>query len=313
MSSFINSIAGLHRDSKISLITWINQTNNVNLDPEMVLFSPPFPTENTFRAETTDRNTIIRITARKEYDQYRGSAILLYNRLDIAKLNQLIDVTLETNDPQTTHDLLIPLWRRYGIILTEEDILDEPLVNISETPEAENRVLLKAHPSSLKWIGEFEVVLLEGRVEFRDFLTEVVLPGMNYPVEGDGSTGSAVVYAYSLNFTPAKEVLATYPVGFVIDEFDDGILNAFKAVDIYDGKDLWNVDPENPEWSLHGAEVFYNGINDESLPTNNSFKYVMGLRLRETVTTPPGAMYLHYNEPFDPMILDQSGSWESMV
>lgn len=305
MSDFLASVAGIHRSAKVSLVEWINYTNGVNLRDDMVFFSPPFPVEGSFREGTTDRNTIVRITARPEYNDYRGSTIVVYNRLPAANLNDLLDFTLETNNPQTTHDLIEPIWRRYGIIFDTDDITDEPIVNTNPDTEGPFTAKVKCHPQSLKWLGEFDVVLLDGRVEFRDFLTQTVLPGMNYPVEGDGQQGSAIVYAYSLDFTGAKDIIETYPVDYVVDEFDTELVTAFQAIDVNQGKDLWNIDPENPEWSLHGAEVFYNGVNDESLPTNNKFKYVMGLRLRDTVTTPPGVMYIHYNDPFDPMILEQ--------
>lgn len=303
----MESLFGIHRDSKVSLVTYINKTNNANLDHEMVFFSPPFPVSETYRAGTTDRNTIVRITAREEYRDYRGSTILVYNRIEMGKLNSLLSFTLETHEPQTTHDLINPIWRRYGIIFEPEDIVDEPIINVNTDPEGDFIVKVKAHHHSLKWLGDCDIILKEGRVEFRDFLTETVLPGMNYPVEGDGSTGSAIVYMYSLDFTDEKSVIETYPVDYVIDEFDEDLVNAFKNIDINEGKDLWNLDPANPEWSLHGAEVIYNGVNDESLPTNKSFKYVMGLRLRDTVTTPPGVMYVHYNDTFDPMELKQFG------
>lgn len=301
----MESLAGIHRSSKESLVLFINETNNVSLDYEMVFFSKPTPVEETWRAGTTERNTIIRITAKEDYPDFRGSAVLVYDRLDMGRLNDLITFDLETFEPETTHDLIVPIWRRYGIIFEPSDIIDEPLVDIHDNPGEPDVVRIRAHEDSLKWIGECEVTLLEGRVEFRDFLSETVLSGMNYPVEGDGTDGSAIVYMYSLDFTDEKDVVETYPEEYVVDEYDEDLLNAIRAIDINEGKDLWNLDPESTEWSLHGAEVFYNGINDESLPTNKSYKYVLGIRLREDITVPPGVMYLHYNDPFDPMALEQ--------
>lgn len=301
----LNSLAGIHRTSKESLVLFINETNNTTIDHEMVFFSKPRPVEDTYRAGTTDKNTIVRITAKEGYEDFRGSAVVVYDRLNLADLNHLISFEVETHQPETTHDLIIPIWRRFGIIFDPEDIVDEPLVNISEVPENSMVVSFKAAVDSLRWLGECNITLVDGRVEFRDFLSETVLPGMNYPVEGDGTSGSAIVYMYSLDFTPVKDVIETFPEEYVVDEFSTDLLAAVRETDINIGWDKWNLDPANPEWSLHGAEVFYNGINDESLPTNKSYKYVMGLRLRADVTVPPGVMYLHYNDPFDPTKLEQ--------
>jgi len=296
-----NSLAALHRTPQQGLVEFIARTNAVSLNPTSVYFSPPKRVVDTYRAGTTDRNTIIRLTMADNSSSFSGSKIIVYNRLDLSDLNKLIDVTIETHLPQTTHDFIRPIFLRFGIRFEPEDILDEPLINTHDNELEAPIYEIHALPESLRWIGTLRVTHNEGRGEFKDFLTVDVLPGMNYPVaEDDGTRGSAIVYMYSHDFTTHKDVLDTYPEEYVIDDTDTALMDAIKDIDTGTGKTRWNLTEADPLWSLHGAEVIYSGINDESLPTNKSYKYVLGLRLRSDMTTPPGDMYLHYNDVFDP-------------
>jgi hypothetical protein len=293
------AVKGIHRTSRESLVQYINDVNNTNLKVDQLIFGLPGVIAGTWREDATDRNTIIRITATED-SPYRDTTLVVYDRLDTGKLNSLLDFKVKTYMPETTHDLLKPVFLRYGIFLDVEDFVDEPLVNVEPDPEATPIYTLKAREDAVGWVGECRIVVGEGNAVLGDYLTVETLLGLDYPVEGDGSSGSAIVYMYGYDFTPVKEVLESYPEEYIIDEFSEDLLAAIKQIDVNEGDDLWNLDPLSTEWSLHGAEVVYNGINDATLPTNNSYKYVMGIKLRGDITIPPGVMYLHYNDPFDP-------------
>lgn len=293
---------GIFRPSKRSLVEYINSANTTTLSVDELIFGIPAPIAGTWREDNTERNTIIRITA-KEISNYRESTLIMYDRLTLDQMNDLFSTfAIRAYLPETTHDLIAPIWRRYGIILDPEEIVDQPLSEALVDPEATGDPVyaLTAVDGAIGWTGACVIQVTEGDAVLGDYLTQHQLYGLNYPVEGDGFQGSALVYMYGQDFTAIKEVLETYPEEIVLDEFSDDILNAIKQVDIHSGKDLWNLDPESAEWSLHGAEVIYNGINDIALPTNPSYKYVIGIQLADRVTTPPGVMYLHYNDPFDP-------------
>lgn len=300
MSVTIKAAWGIHRTSKQSLVQYINAANSINLKVDELIFSTPEPVEGTWRESATDKNTIIRITA-KEESKYRDTTLIVYDRLQLTHLNDLVEMEIKAYQPTTTHDLLKPIFIRFGIIIDKDDIIDEALVRSDDGDSTVDPFYtVKAKDTAIGWLGEFTVQVGEGNAILADYLNEPLLPGLNYPVEGDGFNGSALVYMYGLDFTDQKDVLDTYPQGMVLDEFSTDLLDAIKAVDVGDGKDLWNLDAENTEWSLYGAEVVYVGINDVSLPTNTSYKYVLGIKLRDDVTTPPGVMYLHYNDPLDP-------------
>lgn len=295
----ITTAMGIFRPSKRSLVEYINAANNATLTAEELLFGRPAPIAGTWRESNTERNTIIRITA-KEISIFRESTLIMYDRLDLAVMNDMLTFKIDAYLPMTTHDLLLPVWRRYGIFISPDDIvnlpLEDALVGEGEVPQYQ----LTAIEDAIGWTGQCVITVEEGDAVLGDYLTEAHLYGLNYPVEGDGSTGSAIAYTYALDFTSQKDVLETYPVDMELDEFCEDLLEAIKAVDTGDGKDKWNLDPESTEWSLHGALVVYSGINNIVLPTNSSYKYVLGIQLPERVTTPPGIMYLHYNDPFDP-------------
>jgi hypothetical protein len=301
-----HNLAALHRSSHQALVEFIAHTNNVNLNSNHVMFSPPARVVDTWRAGTTDKNTIIRMTTTEDNPDYNGTVIVVYDRLNLADLAKLVDMTVEVYQPQTTHDFIRAIWLRFGIIIDPEDIIDEPLVRINDNELEDPIYEIHATDTSLRWYGTLQLTHKEGRGEFKDFMTEDVLPGLDYPVENDdGTRGSAIVYMYSLDFTEVKDVLETYPVEYVVDETDTALLDAIQQIDTGSGKMLWNLDPVATAWSLHGAEIIASGINDEALPTNKSHKYVLGIRLRSDVDTPPGDMYLHYNDVFDPTKLVQ--------
>ncbi len=290
---------GIHRTAKNSLVEYINKANNTTLSADKLIFGTPAPIAGTWRDDATDKNTIIRITATAD-SEYRDSTLIVYDRLDLASFNKLLYFHIKAYHPATTHDLIKPIFIRYGIILDPEEIVDEPLVNLEADATLLPQYKLRAVDGALGWIGECLIRVGEGNAILSDYLTEDQLLGLDYPVEGDGFNGSAIVYMYGQDFTAVKSVLDTYPVEIVLDEFSTDLLDAIKQVDVGDGKELWNLDPLATEWSLHGATVVYNGVNDATLPTNSSYKYVMGIQLRADITVPAGVMYLHYNDPFDP-------------
>ena len=160
--------------------------------------------------------------------------------------------------------------------------------------------VLVAKEDAIGWTGELKVMSQEGNAVLSQHLTTQLLPGLNYPVDGDGATGSAMSYFYGYDFTDHKDVLETYEAGTFLTEEDTELLAAIKAMDTNAGKSLWNLTPESTVWSLEGAEITYSGINSPLLPTNQSYKYVLGILLKATVTTPPGICYLHYDDPYDP-------------
>ena len=286
----------IHRNVKQSLVEYINSANSSPLTAAELDFGLPQPIAGTWREGLVDRNTAIKITA-KEASNFKGARVICYDRLNLNDFHKLVPLSVKAYYPETTHDLLKPILLRYGIFFEASEFLDEPLPEIGVEPIY---VTLKAKTDSIGWIGQLDVQVAQGNAVLADHLTTTQLPGINYPVPGNGAQGSALTYLYGYDFTSFKGTLENYEEGQIITVDDTDLLTAIQTTDTNTGKALWNLTPGATTWALEGAEVVYSGINSPLLPTNPSYKYVLGIKLRDDVTTPPGVFYLHYDDSFDP-------------
>lgn len=286
----------IHYGSKRSLVNYINSVNRTGLVETEVDLGPPSPVKGTWREGLVAGNTVIAVIANST-SNFQGRKIVTYDRLNLDDFNKVSALSVKAFKPAALFDFFAPLRRRYGIVLTPDDFIDGPFEFRGEDAQI---VEIKAKGSAVGWTGTLSFTASPGGAILGQHLTTLDLPGLNYPVEGDGAQGSALSYMYGLDFTSSKAVLEKYKVGQKLTVADAGLLAAVKATDNNTGKNSWTLDPAVTTWSLGGAEVVYSGINSPVLPSNSSYKYVLGLLLRTDVTTPPGVCYLHYNDPVDP-------------
>ena len=286
----------IHYGSKRSLVNYINSVNRTSLAETEVDLGPPSPVKGTWREGLVAGNTVIAVIANST-SNFQGRKIVTYDRLNLDDFNKVSALSVKAFKPAALFDFFAPLRRRYGIVLTPDDFIDGPFEFRGEDAQI---VEIKAKDSAIGWTGTLAFTASPGGAILGQHLTTLDLPGLNYPVEGDGAQGSALSYMYGLDFTSSKAVLEKYKVGQKLTVADADLLAAVKATDNNTGKNSWTLDPAVTTWSLGGAEVVYSGINSPVLPSNSSYKYVLGLLLRTDVTTPPGVCYLHYNDPVDP-------------
>lgn len=287
----------IYRNSKQSLLDYINATNSSPLVMSDITFGVPAPIAGTWREGLVDRNTVIRIKA-TEASIYKDSQVICYDRLDLASLAKLMDFRIKCYQPTSIHALIKPIFLKFGIVIDLTDIYDDPITQIEGQ---DNHFTIRAKPDAIGWIGQVDIVSTHGAAVLGDHLTVTALPGVNYPVTGDGSVGSALMYFYGYDWTAYKDLLQTFHDGDILSAANGtALLNAIKAVDTGSGKTLWTIDKSKVTYDLGDAQVVYSGLNDPGLPTNPSYKYVLGLMMRETATTPPGVFYLHFNDPVDP-------------
>lgn len=286
----------IHYGSKRSLVNYINSVNRTGLVETEVDLGPPSPVKGTWREGLVAGNTVIAVIANST-SNFQGRKIVTYDRLNLDDFNKVSALSVKAFKPAALFDFFAPLRRRYGIVLTPDDFIDGPFEFRGEDAQI---VEIKAKDSAIGWTGTLAFTASPGGAILGQHLTTLDLPGLNYPVEGDGTQGSALSYMYGLDFTSSKAVLEKYKVGQKLTVADADLLAAVKATDNNTGKNSWTLDPAVTTWSLGGAEVVYSGINSPVLPSNSSYKYVLGLLLRTDVTTPPGVCYLHYNDPVDP-------------
>lgn len=298
MSVFINS--------KRSLLEYLNNSNGTTMFTlENLVFSDPAPIAGTWREETTDKNTFMKVNA-AEAAGFKGRTVITYNRLELGDFDHFKPAAkrvLQVYQPSTVHDILSNILYYWGLFLTEDDIENDP---ITLDENGSGSVVLRAKPTSPIWMGELGIDLVIGGANIQDLLAVTDLNGLNYPVDDPATQTSALLYVYPFDMTEWRdELLMIEDDGHVLTEAEaQSLVDKLKAVDLGAGAALWNSDSESTEWSLDGASVFHNGLNSLAYPTNQAYKYVIGIDFKEGNTIPSGRMYLHYNDPDDPNSAD---------
>jgi len=294
-------------DPAVALLDHVNISNGYNtvgtfrFTTATCFLSKPIPTEGTWREETTDKNTFLRISA-KPTANFKGQAVITYNRLNLGDyLHFRPEATLPAHAPETVHDLIPNFLFYFGIYLREDEVHDDPLSLV----EGAGDVTIRMKEDALIFYGEITIPVIPGGANINILATKKELDGLNYPVDNPLTEVSALLYCYPLDLSEHRDSILPIEEGIISDTDATTLADIIKLVDIATNKDSWNSDPEALTWSLQGATVIHNGLNNISMPTNQKYKYVMALDLREGVTMPSGRFYLHYNDPFDPDAVDQ--------
>lgn len=283
--------------SAADLLAITNAANSTSFTLADVDFGTPQVLSGTWQGNTTTKNTGVKITA-KAGGSYQGKQSVAFDRL---KLNDLAAVNFPgltlTGYGVTSAHGLIP-WLSYwnGLHFTTDDIEDSAL---TDNGDGTRTVTLTAKAGSLGWYGSVALTVKSGGAALNTLVTNTDLNGLNYPTASDQDT-YAQMYMYPYDFTPYFNTLALLNAGQVNAGTVTDLANAFKAVDLSSGKTLWNGSEVSTAWSLVGASVVSNGLNNTGLPTNPAYKYVCVIQLRPDVTIPAGYLYLHYNDPYNP-------------
>lgn len=125
----------------------VNRQTLTYLAVDNAILSPTYPTEDPGVCQ-------LRLTMKDEQD-YRGTQVLTYNRLNLADLEMMLPVKPNI-DPsaQRLYELLDNVTQGLGILLTEEDVYDSGLVY---DPVRGWNVELKAKPESYRWYGIYRL------------------------------------------------------------------------------------------------------------------------------------------------------------
>lgn len=284
------------QESKYSLVDYVAKANGVTLNPDDISLSEPKVVAGTWREGTTERNTAIRLLG-SETNVYEGRVVVTYDRLNLASLGEIPGFQIRADGAVSVYDLLDSIKFYNALILTENDVEDTAIV---DNGDGTFSAVISAKPTSVGWYGSVSVPVLAGGVAIDDQIAVADLPGLNYPTVSDQDT-YAQVYLYGYDFTTSFDDLIDLEPGTLPSLSADALVTALQAIDVSSGKDLWNNSDVSTEWSLNGAEIVHNGLNDSgNMPTNPAYKYVLAINLRAGVTIPTGTLYLHYNDPFDP-------------
>lgn len=285
--------------SLTDLVMAINAANGTSFLLSDLSFSNPKVVSGTWQGISSDRNTAIRATAAAA--AYQGSAVVLYNRLDLAQLANVPSIKLAAYQPASTWDLLPAIAYFTGIKFVQGDLQNLP---ITLNGDGSGTAVLTADANSIGWIGTVSIPFTAGGQGIDQAITTAALGGLNYPVADATASPSTAIYGpaymYPYDFTAYTSTFLTYSPGAATQTQLDYILAAIKALDIGAGAALWVDTGSNTSYNLAGATIGYNGLNNpNTMPTNPNYKYVMRIDLAAGVTVPAGSLYLHYNDPFN--------------
>lgn len=290
----------IYQDSATVLLAAINSANSLTIKATDFVYSAPKDIRGTDKGDSTGKNTQIKITADGVAGStWSGKKSVCYNRLQVEDIAVLLGNTLAigpSND--TLFAALVGLNQRYGFVFAQSDLVDAQIEWNSE--KTSGKVLVKANPSSIGWIGQYQFNVVKGDETLVSSVTTTVLTGLKYP---NGQMGSesvtatmAQVYSYPFNFSAYRDQLLAFQNGVLTGTPLTDMTNILKAIT----GNPW-VATSASAWGLAGAEVLSTGLNDAvTLPTNSKYKYVLALKLPATTTNIAGTMYLQFNDVDDP-------------
>jgi hypothetical protein len=290
MSVFINS--------KQAVIDYINAANSTTrLTSANIDLSRPYDVMDSRYQGQTEKNSWA-IVAPGATPLFKGRKVVFYNRLQLNDFARFRPARqLKAPKPATTHGLLEAIRYYYAINLSADDVEDDPL-NLDVN--GVGTVTVRAKPSSPLWIGQITFEVMPGGLPLEEYLTNIAPDQIKYPIDNFKTGSSAAVIAYPIDATINRDRLLVIEEGTLHGAGLTAVLETLLLLDISsDGKALWNSNQSSTAWSLQGATVFYNGLNEAALPTNPVYKYVIGIELRGDVTIPSGRFYIHYNDPED--------------
>lgn len=277
----------LYRDPKTVLLEVIERDNGITLTTEDYDFSDPVPVTPPDGSDAT-YNTRIIITANNVAAPYQGEIDFYYNRLDLADLEKMVDLSIRSPEMATTHDLLPSLNRRFGLNLELSDIVLEPTTDMG----GYHRATLRAEETSLGWIGEVSLTVMEGDLNLEDHLVNVTLGGLHYPTEYPTKT-FASFYSYWRDFGEHFEFLKTVKVG---DTPGLELTSIMSEVT----EDPWQASGQN-DFSLAYSEITYAGPTSEYGLSNGDYEFVIVISLDlDACTSMTGDLIIHFSEPEDP-------------
>lgn len=287
----------IYQPSKEVLLAAVNAQNSLNIKLTDITYSAPKDIRGTDQATTTQRNTLVKITATPT-GSWTGKKNLFYTRLNIEDIQLLIGDTLQVGGVEKLHDALIGLNNRYGFAFEPEDLVNTEL---EWEPDGQTGFLdVTAEADSLGWIGTARFKLVKGDESLQTAVTTTTLNGLKYPNGDMGSVNQtailAEVYSYPFDFTTQRDALLVFGTGVLAAGATlnnlVGILNPITGT-------TW-VASNAASWGLLGAEITYNGLNKAEFPTNSKYKYAMAIKLPATTTNIKGTLYVQYNDPDDP-------------
>lgn len=139
---------------------------------------------------TGTRNTSVVLTAATG-GNYEGTDTVYYNRLQLAKffpggttLDALPLVVIDKLGDYAS--ALSQLNTDFELLLSSDDVVLAKSVDQSGVPAYQERVTVKAKPTSLAYLGTFDILVKQRAIPLSEVITTTMMSGLDYPA---GVTG----------------------------------------------------------------------------------------------------------------------------
>lgn len=283
------------------IIESINRLNGLALVVDQYLFGVPtavdpleLPADLTPAQKAIDEkiNTSLTITAKDQYSLYQGAVTVYYHRMDLKELLRQTPLMADVMSANTTMDVVAALNKKYGLILTQDDIQTRDLTAEEKDLDNPINVTLDAMPNSWGWVGSVSVGMRRGGYKLGDYIKDVTISAFDYPATYS-SKPFAAVYSYWRDYSAQYNRLITVQPGV-------GQIEAVRlALSAITGN-AWVMTP-NQRYSLAGATVKAVGETAD-FPDDYNVQYDRFVR----VSLDPvlclgyiGDLYFHFNAPLE--------------
>lgn len=283
------------------IIESINRLNGLALVVEQYLFGLPTAVDPLVllpdltpaqKAIDEKINTSLTITAKDQYSLYQGAVTVYYHRMDLKELLRQTPLMADVMTANTTMDVVAALNKKYGLILTQDDIQTRDLTPEEKDLDNPINVTLEAMPNSWGWVGTVSVGMRRGGYKLGDYIKDVTVSAFDYPATYS-SKPFAAVYSYWRDCSAQYARLITVQPGV-------GQIEAVRlALSAITGN-AWVMTP-NQRYSLAGATVKAVGETAD-FPDDYNVQYDRFVR----VSLDPvlclgyiGDLYFHFNAPLE--------------
>lgn len=306
----------LYVEPKLSILTAANTQNGLALKMTDVTFSTVAVASEDVQT-TSGKNSTVQLVGNGT--TWNGTVAVNYNRLPLSDLLTLVGSTLKVHQAATTLDLLRQLNYQYGMVLTADDIVDEPVILDGE---GKGNVVLKAKVTSYGWIGSVALNIVHGDEVITYAVQDTSLDGLRYPAHpptGQNLRPQAPIALYRYDFTSNKALIES------ITDTDLGVVTAgtpavqlaaaIQAKEVaagYTPSPGWEMRTNGAARNLYQSKIVYRGLVTPELKANQLYKYVCMIQLCDgsaqngttasnntTTTGFYGILYLHYNDPIE--------------
>lgn len=219
---------------------------------------------------------------------YQEPYTIQYDRVNIEQLFRGVQIKIVPAYQKKLSDYLPSLNTKYGLSLTEEDIVD----GIIEAVDPPFTVEIPIKENNPAFYGLLTILITNEQMSIRKMVDGIDFAGIPFPTK-DKSKIQAPLYFYDSDWTELSQLLSLYSVGTQTDEAFVNNINLYDTV-------IWIDSSHKLDFNLHHANVLYNGeIGEENEYTRRKdFTHILVVEPNEKYCRNlSGYLTFHYNLP----------------